>query len=114
MGPSVHPSADPLICLCSVNLSVLHLAFLSVCLSFCLSVCLLREKGAPKLTTRPYTRQYQSRAGGQGQYGSWEGAVTKICSPFSSKRPETRSDYGPTDRRTDRRTDKVHATKEMR
>ena len=36
---------------------------------------------------------------GQGQYGSWAGAgaVTEICSPFSSKRPKTRSDYGRTD-----------------
>ena len=60
--------------------------------------------------TRPYTRQHQSRAGGQGQYGSWAGAVTEICSPLSSKRPKTRSDYGrtdgPTDRRTDRPTDR--------
>ena len=54
--------------------------------------------------TRPYTRQHQLRAGVQGQYGSWAGAVTEICSPFSSKRPKTRSDYGPTDRRTDRPT----------
>ena len=28
--------------------------------------------------TRPYTRQHQSRAGGQGQYGSWAGAVAQI------------------------------------
>ena len=28
--------------------------------------------------TRPYTRQHQSRAGGQGQYISWAGAVTQI------------------------------------
>ena len=28
--------------------------------------------------TRPYTRQHQSRAGGQGQYSSWAGAVTEI------------------------------------
>ena len=55
--------------------------------------------------TRPYTRQHQSRAGGQGQYGSWAGAVTEICSPFSSKCPKTRSDYGPTDGRTDRHSD---------
>ena len=46
---------------------------------------------------RPYTRQHQSRAGGQGQYGSWAGAETEICSPFSSKRPKMRSDYGRTD-----------------
>ena len=26
----------------------------------------------------PYTRQHQSRAGGQGQYSSWAGAVTQI------------------------------------
>ena len=30
------------------------------------------------LRTRPYTRQHQSRAGGQGQYSSWAGAVTQI------------------------------------
>ena len=57
-----------------------------------------------KVQTRSYTRQHQSRAGGQGQYGSWAGAVTEICSPFSSKRPKTRSDFGRTDRRTDRPT----------
>ena len=28
--------------------------------------------------TRPYTRQPQSRAGGQGQYSSWAGAVTQM------------------------------------
>ena len=28
--------------------------------------------------TRPYTRQHQSRAGGQGQYSSWAAAVTQI------------------------------------
>jgi len=56
--------------------------------------------------TRRYTRQHQLRAGGQGQYGSWAGAVTEICSPFSSKRPKTRSDFGRTDRRTDRQTDR--------
>merc|ERR1719431_1767658 len=59
-----------------------------------------------KEKTRPYTRQHQSRAGGQGQYGSWAGAVTEISSPFSSKRPKT-SDFGPTDRPTDRPTDIV-------
>ena len=47
-----------------------------------------------KLTTRPYTRQHQSRAGGQGQYGTWAGAVTQICSPFSSKHLKTRGDNG--------------------
>ena len=52
--------------------------------------------------TRPYTRQHQLRAGGQEQHGSWAGAATEICYPFSSKRPKTRSDFGPTDRRTDR------------
>ena len=51
--------------------------------------------------TRPYTRQHQSRAGGQGQYGTWAGAVTQTCSPFSSKRTKTRSDYGQTDGQTD-------------
>ena len=45
------------------------------------------------------------KAGGQGQYGSWVGAVTQICFPFRFKRPKTRSDYGPTDRRTDRPMD---------
>ena len=34
-----------------------------------------------------------ARAGGQGQYDSWEGAVTQIYSPFTLK-----GDYGPTDR----------------
>ena len=53
------------------------------------------------LETRPYTRQHQSRAGGQGQYSSWAGAVTQIWSSFSSKRPKMRSDYRPTDGRTD-------------
>ena len=51
--------------------------------------------------TRPYTRHHQSRVGGQGQYGSWAGAVTEICSPFSSKRLKMRSDYRPTDRHRD-------------
>ena len=51
-------------------------------------------------------RQHQSRAGGQGQYGSWAEAVTEICSPISSKRPKTRNDYGPTDRLTDGQTDR--------
>ena len=31
-----------------------------------------------KLVTRPYTRQHQSRGGGQGQYSSWAGAVAQI------------------------------------
>ena len=53
------------------------------------------------LKTRPYTRQHQSRAGGQGQYARWAGAVTEIFSPFSSNRPRMRSDYGRTDGRTD-------------
>ena len=64
--------------------------------------------------TRPYTRQHQSRAGGRGQYGIWAGAATQISSPFSSKRPKTRSDYGQTDGLTDRHGDiksHVHATK---
>ena len=39
-----------------------------------------KKNGWPK-KKRPYTRQHQSRAGGQGQYGSWAGAVTEICSP---------------------------------
>ena len=51
--------------------------------------------------TKPYTRQHQSRAGGQGQCSICAGAVTEICSPFCSKRPKTRSDYGRTDGRTD-------------
>ena len=59
------------------------------------------------LKTRPYTRQYQSRAGGQGQYSSWAGAVTQMLSPFSSKRKKKQSDFGqsdfgPTDGPTDR------------
>ena len=54
--------------------------------------------------TRPYTQQHQARAGGQGQYGTWAGAVTHICSPFSSQRTKT-SDYGPTDRGMDRHSD---------
>ena len=36
---------------------------------------------------------------------SWVGAVTQICFPFRFKRPKTRSDYGPTDRRTNRPMD---------
>ena len=51
--------------------------------------------------TRPYTRQHQSRAGGQGQYSSWAGAVTQIWSPFSSKRRKKRSDFRRTDGPTD-------------
>ena len=62
------------------------------------------EKGGNNVT-RPYTREHQLHAGGQGQYGSWAGAVTEIYSPFSSKRPKTRSDYGPTDGPTDRHSD---------
>ena len=49
-----------------------------------------------RMSVYTYIRQHQSHAGGQGQYGSWAGAVTKICSPFSSKCPKTRSDYRPT------------------
>ena len=38
----------------------------------------LRKKLDVLIKTRPYTRQHQSRAGGQGQYSSWAGAETKI------------------------------------
>ena len=58
-----------------------------------------------RLLTRPYTRQHQSRAGGQGQHSSWEGAVTHIGSPFSSKRLKKRSDFRRTDGPTDRHSD---------
>ena len=63
--------------------------------------------------TRPYTRQHQSRAGGQGQYSSWAGAVTQIWSPFSSKCQKMRSEakwfrmkWFRTDGRTDGPTDR--------
>ena len=72
-----------------------------VIITFLTSQCRKINDGLIDLKTRPYTRQHQSRAGGQGQYGSWAGAVTEICSPISSKRPKARSDYGPTDGRTD-------------
>ena len=45
--------------------------------------------------------QYQSRAGGQEYLGIWVAAATQICSPFSSNRQKTRSDYGPMDRPID-------------
>ena len=62
-------------------------------------------KNCISVQKRPYTRQYQSRAGGQGQYGIWVGAATQIYSPFSSKCQKMRSDYGQTDRPTDRHSD---------
>ena len=38
----------------------------------------------------------------------WAGAVTQICSPFSTKCPKSRSDYGQSDNRwTDRPTNIV-------
>ena len=61
--------------------------------------------------TRPYTRQHQSRAGGQGQYGIWAGAATHICSPLNSKHPKRQSDFGRTDGPMDRRTDIVKRTR---
>ena len=50
---------------------------------------------------KAYTWQHQSRAGGQGQYSSWAGAVTQIWSLLSSKHLKMRSDFGQTDRPTD-------------
>ena len=44
---------------------------------------------ADKNKTGPYSRQHQSRAGRQGKYGAWAGALGQICSPFSSKRTKT-------------------------
>ena len=37
-----------------------------------------KYSSARTVLTRPYTRQHQSRAGGQGQYSSWAGSVTQI------------------------------------
>ena len=45
------------------------------CIQPCFSLNTLCNDGFTR-KIRPYTRQHQSRAGGQGQYGSWTGAVT--------------------------------------
>ena len=43
-----------------------------------LSTPRLSSKKGVLIKTRSYTRQHQSRAGGQGQYSSRAGAVTQI------------------------------------
>ena len=64
ISPSVHPSVS-------------LLGFFIADFFVEMSEIYLQPRG--KLSkTRPYTRQHQSRAGGQGQYSSWAGAVTQI------------------------------------
>ena len=58
------------------------------------------------MRTRPYIQQPQSRAGGQGQYGSWAGTVTEICFllALNAQKREVITDGrtdGPTEGQTD-------------